>query len=75
MNDDLELLISVWDIIKTYVSKKDRSEIPDVLVKAFDEYCDLDGVEHNINMFDSELKSAITEYFALEEEDHDDDEW
>lgn len=72
MNEDTELMVGVWEVIKTYVSKKDRSEIPHALLRVFDELCDMDGIEDNLSLFDSELKDAIVDFYEIGD-DLDDD--
>ena len=74
MNPDLQLLISTWDIPKT-ISKKDRVEAPEHLVRVFDEECDMAGVEDEAHTFDSALKAAVIGHYGFGEEDEEEDDW
>lgn len=73
MNPDVQVLISIWDTIKTFIPKKDRIEAAEQLIRVLDEELDLVGIEDEINSFDAVLKAAARSHFGAEDEDDEDD--
>lgn len=79
MSPELALLSETWDIVKTYIPRKERLEVAESLLKSFDEHSDLDGIEIHKNEFDSTMKAAILSHFDYlfdgETDDDEDDNW
>jgi len=71
MNPDVQVLVSIWDTLKTFIPKKDRIEAAEHLVRVVDEELDLVGIEDDVNSFDTVLKAAVKSHFDVEEEDED----
>ena len=75
MNPDVQVLVSIWDTLKTFIPKKDRIEAAEHLVRVVDEELDLVGIEDDVNSFDTVLKAAVKSHFDVEEEEDDDFDW
>ena len=71
MNPDIQVLISVWDTIKTFIPKKDRIEASEQLIRVLDEELDFVGIEEEFSSFDSVLKAEAKSHFDVEEENDD----
>jgi hypothetical protein len=77
MSPEVALLDEVWDIVKTHVSKKERVEIAEALLRTFEDHVSLDDIEHHIQSFDSAMKAAIKSHFdyLIDKTDDEDDDW
>jgi hypothetical protein len=72
MSPEVALLQEVWGIVKPYVHAKEREEVAEEVISAFEEHVDLEDLEVYKNEFDSAMKVAISA--RLEEEEYDEDE-
>tara|TARA_X000000368_G_C22664780_1_gene551247 strand:+ start:345 stop:578 length:234 start_codon:yes stop_codon:yes gene_type:complete len=76
MNPEVALLLETWDSIKSYLPKKERLNIAEILVRTFDDNVDISEVESSIMEFDSIMKAAIVSHFDIGiEEDEEDEDW
>lgn len=76
MSPEVALLLETWDNIKSYIPKKERLNIAEVLVRTFDDNVDISEVEDNIMEFDSVMKAALVSHFdLLEDNDDEDEDW
>jgi hypothetical protein len=76
MSPEVALLLETWDSIKSYIPKKERLNIAEVLVRTFDDNVDISEVEDNIMEFDSVMKAALVSHFdLLEDNDDEDEDW
>lgn len=76
MNPEVALLLETWDSIKSYLPKKERLNIAEILVRTFDDNVDISEIESNIMEFDSIMKAAIVSHFDIGiEEDEEDVDW
>ena len=76
MNPEVALLLETWDSIKSYLPKKERLNIAEILVRTFDDNVDISEVESSIMEFDSIMKAAIVSHFDIGiEEDEEDVDW
>jgi hypothetical protein len=76
MNPEVALLLETWDSIKSYLPKKERLNIAEILVRTFDDNVDISEIESNIMEFDSIMKAAIVSHFDIGiEEDEEDEDW
>ena len=77
MSPEIALLYDIWDKVKTYVSKKERLNVAEEIVRTFDDNIDINDVEEHLNQFDSVMKAAIVSHFDLisVDEDEDEEEW
>jgi len=75
MSPEVALLDEVWDIVKPHISKKDRIEIAEAILRTFEDHISLDDIEDHIQSFDSAMKAAIKSHFdyLLDKDDDDDD--
>lgn len=71
MNSEIELLSEVWDSIKGFVSKKERLDAAEALVRVFDEITGLDDIEHNLNELEPVLKTAAVSHYDIHSESDD----
>ena len=75
MNPDVQILVSVWDALKTFIPKKDRIEAAEQLIRVMDGEADLVGIEDEINSFDAVLKAAAKTHFGADDDDDEDLDW
>jgi hypothetical protein len=77
MSPELALLEVVWDTVKSYAQKKDRLEIAEFLVRAFDEHLNIEeDIQEYKNEFDSVMKAAILSHYDYFDRDGDEsEEW
>lgn len=76
MSPEIALLHDTWDCIKNYVPKKERLNIAETIVRAFDDNVDIAEAETSLMEFDSVMKAAIVTHFDIGLEDEDDeDDW
>jgi hypothetical protein len=76
MNPEVALLLETWDSIKSYLPKKERLNIAEILVRTFDDNVDISEIESNIMEFDSIMKAAIVSHFDIGiEEDEEVEDW
>lgn len=61
-------VIDLWSAIKSYIPKKDRVEVADVLVNILDEYGYADGLEDATDI-DKDLLTAVQAYFGIDDEE------
>ena len=61
MNPEVALLLETWDSIKSYLPKKERLNIAEILVRTFDDNVDISEVESSIMEFDSIMKETEKE--------------
>lgn len=73
MSPEVALLDEVWDIVKTHISKKERAEIAEAILRTFEDHLSLDDIEEHIQSFDSAMKAAITSHFDYLPDKDDDD--
>ena len=75
MSPELGLLIDVWAIVKDHVTAKERVDVAEQLLRAFDEHVDISDIDDHKNEFDRAMKAAILSHFEgfIEDEDDDDD--
>jgi hypothetical protein len=76
MNPEVALLLETWDSIKSYLPKKERLNIAEILVRTFNDNVDISEIESNIMEFDSIMTAAIVSHFDIGiEEDEEDEDW
>lgn len=73
MSPEVALLDEVWDIVKTHISKKERAEIAEAILRTFEDHVSLDDIEEHIQSFDSAMKAAIKSHFDYLLDKDDDD--
>jgi hypothetical protein len=73
MNDDISFLHELWGSIKHLIPKKDKLQAAEVLVRVFDDNCDIGAIEDNLNEFDGLMRAAIVSHFEISSVDRDDD--
>jgi hypothetical protein len=73
MNPDVQILVSIWETVRTFIPKKDRIEAAENLVRVMDEELDLVGIEDELQSFDAVLKAAAKSHFGDDEDDDQDD--
>lgn len=73
MSPEVALLDEVWDIVKTHISKKERAEIAEAILRTFEDHLSLDDIEEHIQSFDSAMKAAIKSHFDYLLDKDDDD--
>ena len=74
MNPEIQLLLSVWDAVKTYIPKKDRIEAAEHVFRVFDEESDMSGVEGTAGL-DTAMITAVKSHYGVEDFDDDDDDY
>lgn len=75
MNPDVQILVSIWDTVKTFIPKKDRIEAAEQLIRVIDEELDLVGIEEEFNSFDTVLKAAAKSHFGADDDEDVDFDW
>lgn len=77
MSPEVALLDEVWDIVKPHISKKDRIEVAETLLRTFEDHVSLDDIEEHIQSFDAAMKAAIKSHFdyLVDKDEDDDDDW
>jgi len=72
-NPNHELIMELWQRVKTHIQPKERLEVADLFVMVFDEFnlLDDDFVEEDL---DKELKAAARSQLDILHEDEDEDE-
>lgn len=79
MSPEIALLHDVWDTVKPFVNKKEKLQVAENIVRAFDDNVDLADIDEFVNEFDSVMKAAIISHFDiatvknLDDDDDDDD--
>jgi len=73
MSPDVALLSEVWDLVKNFVHIKERFDVCDGMLKAFEEHSDISDIEMYKNEFDRIMKAAIVAHFSDDLLDEDDD--
>jgi len=72
---DMSLIIETWESVKPCVNSKERDGACASLVRVFDENGLLDYDKVGINDCDSHLKQAIEEYYEVEDDEEEDEDW
>ena len=77
MSPEVALLDEIWDIVKVHVTKKDRVEFAETILRTFEEHLSLDDIEEHVQSFDSAMKAAIKSHFdyLLDGNDDSDEDW
>ena len=75
MTVDLTLIIETWECVKPSVNVKERDEVCANLVRVFDEQGMVDYDEVSVNDCDKHLRQAIEEYFEVEDDDDEEEDW
>lgn len=74
MSPEVALLDEVWDIVKVHITRKDRVEVAEALLRTFEDHVSIDDIEDHVQSFDSAMKAAIKSHFDyLLDKDNDDD--
>ena len=75
MSPEVALLSEVWSIVKSHVHTKERVEVAESILCAFEDHVDISELEIYKNEFDSSMKAVIkarSEDYG-DDEDEDDD--
>ncbi len=72
---DTEILLDIWDTLKSFIPSKDKMEAAERIVKIFDEF----GIRKTdiceMTEEDKILQTAYDRYFSNDEEYDEDEEW
>lgn len=72
---DTDFLIECWDRIKPFIDKKEKMEVADALVCAFDAHGYIDGIGAMADTLEGELCVAVKAHFDIDEEEENDVEY
>ena len=77
MSPEVALLHDTWEGIKSYIPKKERLNIAEILVRPFDDNVDISEVEDHLMEFDSVMKAAVVSHFDIgfDDDEEEDEDW
>jgi hypothetical protein len=73
ISENNELIMELWDRIKSHVPPKERLEVADILVVVFDEFGMADDLADEAGDLDKELRAAVRSHFGEASEDDEDE--
>ena len=72
MSSEPELLIEMWNALRSYIPQKERMEAALSVINLFDTFGDIEELKEYVGQ-DSYLDKALEEYFAEAEENEEDE--
>jgi len=75
-DDEVNLIVDVWESVKTYIDKKERYDAASALLRSLENHYDMDSVSEELLGNDAVLDSVIKDIYTVEdfEADEDDEE-
>lgn len=77
-DDEVNLIVDVWESVKTYIDKKERYDVALALLRSLENHYDMDSVSDELLGNDSVLDEVIKDLYAghdAEDDDFDEDDY
>ena len=72
MSSEPELLIEMWNALRSYIPQKERMEAALSVINLFDTFGDIEELKEYVGQ-DSYLDKALEDYFEEEDEENEDE--
>ena len=72
MSSEPELLIEIWNALRSYIPQKERMEAALSVINLFDTFGDIEELKEYVGQ-DSYLDKALEDYLEEDEEDEEDE--
>ena len=73
MSPEVALLSEVWDTVKEHISKKEKVNVAESILRCFEENVDMSELNLYKHEFDSAMKTAILSSGDYDEDAEDED--
>lgn len=70
--DEVNLIVDVWESVKTYVDKKERYDAASSLLRSLENHYDMDSVSEELLGNDNVLDTVIKDLYGMEDAEEDD---
>lgn len=68
-DDEVNLIVDVWESIKTYIDKKERYDAALAFLRSLENHYDMDSVSDELLGSEHTLDEVIKDLYAIEEEE------
>lgn len=75
MSPEVALLSEVWDTVKEHISKKERVNVAESILRNFEENFDMSELNVYKHEFDSAMKTAILSSEDYQEDAEEEEDW
>ncbi len=75
VTSDTEILLDMWDTLKSFIPAKDKMEAAERIIKIFDEFGIHKTEISEMTEEDKILQTAFDRYFSNDDEYDEDEEW